>query len=295
MCKYPSTIEPYIDKACVNHALYPISSFMMTNKSPMPKNWHNFHPFLTGHVTQRLGYWSRKRKREYRTKDNFSRFEDWSRKLKRPRLGIDLDRIFGIAMLMDTNSNDSTCFYNIGEGSADAIFVVNSLLTYSFLEQIVNWSWFIGMIICLNFLPSKFWISRQSLCLGMIADIEEERLGRKSLKMTVVKDFNSNRLSMKHLDSVNDSCDETEGRMLAESDIIVFLGKKWRQLTPLFFNFRRVGTKNTVKTDQKYLTVTQPKMVYRGCVRVYLKHKYPTFVKMHQDSHVCILNTYWTL
>ena len=89
-------------------------------------------------MTQRLGYWSRKRKREYRTKDNFSRFEDWSRKLKRPRLGIDLDRIFGIAMLMDTNSNDFTCVYNIGEGSADAIFVVNSLLTYSFLEQIVN-------------------------------------------------------------------------------------------------------------------------------------------------------------
>ena len=50
----------------------------------------------------------------------------------------------------------------------------------------------------------------------MIADIEEERLGRKSVKMTVVKDFNSNRQSsMKHLDSVNDSCDETEGRMLA--------------------------------------------------------------------------------
>jgi len=87
---------------------------------------------MTGHVSQRLGYWSKKRTSEYRTKDNFSRFSDWSKKLKRPRL-------------------------------------------------------------------------------GMIADLEEEKLGRKSMKMTIVKDFNSNRHSpIKHFNQVVDFCDENE-------------------------------------------------------------------------------------
>ena len=40
------------------------------------------------------------------------------------------------------------------------------------------------------------------------------------------------------------------------------------------------------KKDQKYWAITQLKKVFRGCFRVHLDHKYPTFDKIHQGSQV---------